>query len=223
MQKANTQLATREKPVIIIGTGALARQVAEVLHRLDTVIYGFLSMPDAGDLPETYNEVPILGSIEHKAYRKMLANEKMDYFIAIEDTPTRTALANELFKLTERLPITIVAPSAAIAGDADIAQGVFIADHVVAESGSAIDAYVYIGPGTFIGNDVAIGDACTIGANVSIGNAVELEDQILLGHNCVLFNGIELGRGVNVAPGSVVLQSVEAQQQVFGNPAQTAS
>lgn len=219
----NTQVATREKPVIIIGTGHVARQVAEVLHRLDTVIYGFLSMPDAGDLPETYNEVPILGSVAHKSYRKMLANEKMDYFIAIEDTALRVATANELFKLTERLPVAIISPTARIAGDADIAQGVFIADYAVVEAGCAIDAGVFIGSGTSVGNDVAIGDAALIGANATIGNGVEMEDQVRLGHNVVLFDGIELGRAVNVAPGAVVLQSVDAQQQVFGNPAQVAT
>jgi sugar O-acyltransferase (sialic acid O-acetyltransferase NeuD family) len=109
-----------------------------------------------------------------------------------------------------------------------------------AEAAVGIGSYVqppsYIGPGsdlgehvavmamTTIGHDVRIGSYCTICPSCTIGGQVEIEREVLLGAGCIILNGrpgrpLVVGAGATVAAGAVVTKSVAPGITVMGNPA----
>jgi len=83
--------------------------------------------------------------------------------------------------------ITGIHPSAVIADDAKLGEGVAIGACAVIESGTTIGERSIIGPGSYIGPNVTLGADCLIEANVSL-----LRDSTL-GARCVVHAGSTIG------------------------------
>jgi UDP-3-O-[3-hydroxymyristoyl] glucosamine N-acyltransferase len=69
-------------------------------------------------------------------------------------------------------------PTARLAGNVKIAEGV------------SIGAYVVIDDGVEIGQNSVIGKGCTIGENSKIGNNCRLDSNVVIYHNCRLGNNV---------------------------------
>lgn len=86
-------------------------------------------------------------------------------------------------------------PTAVIAADAKIADGVHIGPRAVIESGAQIAAGVHIGPGCVIGSGSTIGTNSLLHANVTIYHSVHI------GARAILHSGVVLGAdGFGFAP-----------------------
>jgi UDP-3-O-[3-hydroxymyristoyl] glucosamine N-acyltransferase len=79
-----------------------------------------------------------------------------------------------------------VHPTAKIAFDASLGEGVSISADVVVGSGSSIGAGTYLAPGCVVGDFVRIGAHCTIHPNVTIYDDVEIGDHVVIHAGCVL-------------------------------------
>lgn len=80
-----------------------------------------------------------------------------------------------------------IAPSAVIADDVILGDGVSVGANAVIESGCSLGAGVQIGPGCFIGKDCTIGDNSKIWANVTIYHGSKL------GKHCLIQSGAIIG------------------------------
>ena len=108
-----------------------------------------------------------------------------------------------------------IAPTAAVIGDVEIADGASIWYGAVIRGDLAP---IRIGPDTNIQDNCTIhvdgGQPAVIGASVVVGhNAVvhgcTIEDHCLIGINAVILNGAHIRRGSVVAAGAVVLEGQE--------------
>jgi bifunctional UDP-N-acetylglucosamine pyrophosphorylase/glucosamine-1-phosphate N-acetyltransferase len=72
-------------------------------------------------------------------------------------------------------------------GDVRLEGPVHIEENVIVESGTVLKGPCYIGPGSFIGNNVLVREYTSIGRETQIGFGVELK-------NCVIFGKSKIGR-----------------------------
>jgi len=112
---------------------------------------------------------------------------------------------------TPRLhPSAVVAPSAVISGDVELAEGVQVLHGAIitAEGGR-----VRIGAGTIVmenavvrgvsGNEVTIGDHCLVGPHAYVSGAT-IEPEVFLATGSRVFNGAVVGRGSEVRIDAIV-------------------
>ncbi|NKI73207.1 UDP-3-O-(3-hydroxymyristoyl)glucosamine N-acyltransferase [Dickeya sp. CFBP 2040] len=88
---------------------------------------------------------------------------------------------------TTPAPAQGVAPSAVIAPDARLGDGVSVGANAVIESGAELGEGVVIGAGCFIGKNVRIGSGTRLWANVTIYH------NVVLGEQCLIQSGAIIG------------------------------
>lgn len=105
------------------------------------------------------------------------------------------ARASHLFDSAPR-PVVGVAPSAVVAPDVRLGEGVAIA------AGAVIGAGVEIGAGTTIGANCVVSDGAHIGAGCRLHANVTIAHQVLIGDGTVIHSGAVIGAdGFGFAPG----------------------
>ncbi|GAB6264201.1 UDP-3-O-(3-hydroxymyristoyl)glucosamine N-acyltransferase [Photobacterium sp. CCB-ST2H9] len=82
---------------------------------------------------------------------------------------------------------TEIAPSAYIAPDAVLGEGVAVGHNAVIESGVVLGDNVQIGPGSFVGKNARIGQGTKLWANVSIYH------NVVMGDHCLVQSGAVIG------------------------------
>jgi len=161
------------------------------------------------------NENFILETEFFNAFQQYLNS---DIYLGIGDNKIRTKLYNKLISLGFSLPI-------AKSKQADIDSTAKIGTGVVVCSGT------FVGPDTFIGNNVilnthsSIDHDCVIGDNTHIAVGVNLCGGVSVGINC--FFGVKsaatplvkLGDNVQVRAGSVVYHNFDSDVLIGGIPA----
>ena len=85
-----------------------------------------------------------------------------------------------------------VHPSAFIAPDAEIGEGVSIQAHVVIEAGAKIGARTVIAPNSYIGHGAVLGEDCHIFPNVTVADRSKIGDRVIL-HPCVVIGSDGFG------------------------------
>jgi UDP-3-O-[3-hydroxymyristoyl] glucosamine N-acyltransferase len=105
----------------------------------------------------------------------------------LRSTAPRTDFARAM-RIFHPLPVRFagVHPTAKIAFDASVGEGVSISADVIVGSGSHIGDGTYLAPGCVIGDFVRIGDHCTIHPNVTIYDEVEIGNHAVIHAGCVL-------------------------------------
>jgi UDP-3-O-[3-hydroxymyristoyl] glucosamine N-acyltransferase len=83
-------------------------------------------------------------------------------------------------------PAPGVHPTAVVAEDAELGEGVTICANAVIGAESRIGAGTVVGPGSSVGQRVSIGADSTLHANVSIYDDVEIGDRAVLHSGCVI-------------------------------------
>jgi UDP-3-O-[3-hydroxymyristoyl] glucosamine N-acyltransferase len=77
-------------------------------------------------------------------------------------------------------------PSAQVAEDAVLGEGVSLGPHVIVGAGSVIGNRTRIGAGTVVGDRVTIGDFCTLHPNVTVYDDTEIGNHVILHSGCII-------------------------------------
>lgn len=123
--------------------------------------------------------------------------------------------------------------NARIEPGAIIRDQVKIGNHAVIMMGAVINIGCEIGADSMIDMGVVMGGRALVGKHSHIGagavlagvvepasaKPVQIDDNVLIGANAVVIEGVHVGAGAVVAAGSIVLNDVEPNTLVAGNPA----
>lgn len=123
--------------------------------------------------------------------------------------------------------------NARIEPGAIIRDKVKICDNAVIMMGAIINIGAEIGEGTMIdmgavlGGRAIVGKNCHVGAGAVLAGVIEppsakpviIEDNVVIGANAVIIEGVHVGKNAVIGAGAVVLEDVEENQVVAGNPA----
>ncbi len=123
--------------------------------------------------------------------------------------------------------------NARIEPGAIIRDKVKIGDNAIIMMGAIINIGAEVGDGTMIdmgavlGGRAIVGKNCHIGAGAVLAGVIEppsakpviVEDNVIIGANAVIIEGIHIGKNAVIGAGAVVIEDVDDNHVVVGNPA----
>lgn len=201
-------------PLILIGAGGHAAVVAQTAHLLNLPIIGIYDDNPRAKLlhrPPPPNPPTYLGSIE-----EFLATQPTAWLLSIGNI---TARQNILNQYNESASPPIIHPTAIIAPDAELEEGVFVAPGAIIHTGAKIRAHAIINTGAIIEHDCIIGTNTHIAPGATLAGNTTVGSNTLIGINSTTLPNITIGHHCTIGAGSVVIQNIQDHTTAAGNPA----
>lgn len=211
-----------QKKVIILGTGGTSVDIFDTIKAINKAsnrecyeCVGFLD--DNRHLWGTACcGVPVLGALNS-------APEYSDHFFVNgigsqlnfwhkRTIISRTTIPDERFEI-------IIHPSASISSMARLGYGTVVLQNATIASNVKIGNHVIVLPSSVISHDDVIGDYSCIASGVCISGGVSVGHSCYLGTNCAIIGNVTIGNECLIGMGSVVLEHVEGNHVMVGNPA----
>lgn len=201
--------------IVIIGSTGNCIDIADAVRASAGYIRGFLD-----DNPSAWGTVtggaPVLGPLS-------LARELVDVsFVCGIGSPRsyrgKRALIERLGISEDRFA-TVVHPSAAVSGVAQIERGSVILANCTICANVRVGRHVMMLPNCVVGHDSTLGDYTVMAAGVVVSGNVEVDENCYLGAAVSVRDGLRLGSGALVGMGSVVVADIDPGSIVAGVPA----
>jgi sugar O-acyltransferase (sialic acid O-acetyltransferase NeuD family) len=206
--------AQQDIPLIILGGGGHSRVLIDALFLRRRTLMGYtdvikevsrnLSVPHIGDDtavlerdPEELALVNGLGSIGSTASRKRLY---------------------DLFHGKGYRFETVVHPSAVVASDVQLGEGVQIMAGAVVQSGTHLGANAIINTGALVDHDCEIGAHSHIAPGAVLSGTVHIGEGTHVGTGAVIIQGVTVGSNSIIGAGTVVLKDVPSHVTFVGVP-----
>ena len=136
---------------------------------------------------------------------------------SIGNTKVREKLYRLLSDIGFYMP-SIIDPSAVIAKNVRISDGVFIGKKAVVNSGTFIDSCAIINTGSIIEHDCIIGKFVHISPGSTLCGDVHIGDRTHIGAGTVIRQQIKIGENSLIGMGSIVVNNIPDNVVAFGNP-----
>lgn len=204
------------KKIVILGTGGFAQEVLSFLQFSKS--YKVIGFTDSNsDLKgKIINSIPVLGN--DNVLKNLIEENVSHAFVAIGRNTIRELLFKKIYNLGFK-HINVIHPSAVIAHNVSIGQGVVIYPNVTINTNVCIGNSVLINSNVSIGHDVEIGDFVNINPGVNIAGRVKINNSSFLGIGCSVLENIVIGSKAIVGGGAMVTRDVSPATNVVGVPA----
>lgn len=209
------------RPVVLFGAGGHARSVTDVLLRLGRSVAAVVDRSaTARQGWWAGHDVQICSSDDRGVSAAI--DGGCDGVLAIGANPVRVDLARRLLDSGVSLP-PIVARTATVAWDADLAAGTVVMEHAHVGPGVVLGLAALVNTSAVIEHDCGVGDGahCAPGS-VLVGSA-RVGEGAFVGAGAIVLPGVTAGRATVVGAGAVVLGDVPAGATVVGVPARPPS
>lgn len=205
----------QKRKIVFIGGGghcssvidsAIASEQFEYIVYTDSNIlknFSILGMKCAG----TDDELPRLFS---SGYTNAFASMG-----SIKDTSVRRNVYKKTGELDFVFP-SIVDPSALVALETIIEEGVFIGKRAVINTGSKICSFAIINTGAIIEHNCSIGELSHVSVGAVVCGDCVIENDVFVGVNSTVIQGVIIGANSIIGAGSVVLSDVPNNTTVVG-------
>jgi sugar O-acyltransferase (sialic acid O-acetyltransferase NeuD family) len=141
----------------------------------------------------------------------------LKYILGIGDNNLREKVAKLILSKSNILE-NVIDPHAVISKSANIGKGVFVSKGVLINAFSIIGNFTILNTGCIIEHECEIGIAAHIAPGAVLAGNVKVGDRTLIGANAVIKQGVVIGDDVIIGAGSVVLNNVENNSKLVGNP-----
>ncbi len=206
-----------KNPVIIFGTGPIAKASLEILQSNNIVIYGFLD-DDKTMHNQEINGIPVLGRMDDAGFLKLIG-KKTEAFVALDENAHRKGVVKMLNEKRKMMPINAFHSFISLPQSVFVGHGNFINAGVTLGANAKIGNHCIINSNATIEHLVKLGDFVQVGAGSIINPEANIEDEVFIGAGVVVVGGVKIGKGARIGAGSVVVADVKKGETVFGNPA----
>ncbi len=202
-------------PLIIIGGGGHAKVLASALLLQHRSVLGFVDRNPL--LP------PLLG-IAHLGDEDVLFRYPPDQLRLVNgvgsiDSTAARRMLYEKFQKRQYVFETVIHPSAIIAPEVHIEDGVQVMAGTVVQPGSRIGANVILNTGARVDHDCSIEAHVHIAPGVTLSGNVHIGEGAHIGTGASIIQGITVGAASIVGAGAVVVTDVPEGITVVGVPA----
>ena len=201
------------KAVILIGGGGHARVLLDILQAQDVKLIGYTDVKAAPQF-ETAINLELLGDDE------VILNYPADQVELVNGLGSLPGnnLRQKIFQRFTKKGYsfrTLVHPSAIVAKNVVLNDGVQVMAGVVIQTGSVIGANVIINTRASVDHDCHIAEHCHVAPGAVLSGGVKLGDGVHIGTGATLIQGVSIGCQVVVGAGAVVAKSVATHSIVY--------
>lgn len=203
-----------ERSLLIIGAGGHGKVVADaalLTGRWDKIGFVDDRYPELNSVAG-WPVVGVVADLDH------LASDWRDGFVAVGSNCVRIKLL-ERINSCEINVVSIAHPSAQIADNVLLGEGVIILANAVINIGSEIGDACIINTGATVDHDNEIGDGVHVSPGANLGGDVKIGDRTWVGIGASIVNGCSVGHDVIVGAGAVVTNNIGDGLTVVGVPA----
>lgn len=204
-------------PVIIIGAGGHARVLIDTLRLLSIELLGITDMVprQSGD---AILGVPVIGNDDIVSAYAASAIRLVNGIGSVSVGHHRSEMF-ERFKNCGYTFADVIHPSATIASDVVLSEGVQIMAGTVLQTGCRIGRNCIINSGAIIEHDCQIGDHVHVAPGAVLSGGVEIGQNAHIGTGATVIQLMRVGLNSLVGAGAVVIRDVPEGAKVAGNPA----
>jgi sugar O-acyltransferase (sialic acid O-acetyltransferase NeuD family) len=193
------------KDLILFGAGDFARVAAVYLERdSEHKVLGFT-------VHEAFRTEPTLLGKPIIPFEKMAAEYppgQVNMLVAMGFRRLNKARA-EIYHVCKSLGyclITYVNSRAALWGEVELGDNVFIFENNVVQPFAKIGCNTIVWSGNHIGHDAAIGSHCFITSHAVISGNVKIGDNCFIGVNATIRDGVTIGNESVIGAGALILK-----------------
>lgn len=210
------QIISRRDSVNILciyGVGGMGREIADLTKRMNQ--WKKILFVDDGDVSDKVDGVAVFTFEE---IISQFDSSELEFIVATGEPSSREFLSNKIDE-KKMCQTQVMEPNFILSDLSSVRDGSII--HV----GATTTVNVHIGKGclinkhVIIGHDVNIGDYSVISPNVTVGGNVNIANNCYIGSGAIIRNGISIGKNSIIGMGAVVLEDVEPNSVMVGNPA----
>lgn len=200
-------LKIAKEEIVLIGGGGHCKVVIDAIQKGDAFkVCGIIGKGDDSRLPMVFNSgckraFIAIGSVGNPGLRKKLAQK--------------------LSRIGFKVP-AIVHPSAVVASNARIKEGVFIGPRAVVGPGSRLGKYAIVNTRAAVDHDCWIGDFVHIAPGAVLSGGVEVGQDAHIGTGASVIQYKKIGERSMIGAGSVVVKDIPAGSKAYGNPCRVA-
>ncbi len=207
-------MAEFDFPAILLGGGGHAKVLMEALLLQGRKVLGYTSLDHEGANalslnrlgddrviadydPETIDLVNAIGSIKSTLIRRRLF---------------------EQFQIKGYRFATVVHPTAVVAADARLLEGVQVMAGAVVQPGTTLGENSIVNTGALIDHDCEIGAHVHIAPGAVLSGGVRVAHGAHIGTGAVVIQGIVIGANSMIGAGAVIVKDVPSDVTVVGVP-----
>lgn len=210
---------TLDLPVIVIGGGGHAKVLISTLLLQRRRVLGFV---------ELKRSVSPLLSVAHLGDDAAVFSHSPDLVRLVNgvgsiDSTVSRRIAYEKFREKQYIFETVIHPSAIIAPEILIEDGVEIMAGAIVQPGVRLGPNVIINTGARVDHDCSIDAHAHIAPGVTLSGNVHIAQGAHIGTGASIIQGIRVGESSVVGAGAVVISDVQAGDIVVGVPARSVA
>jgi UDP-perosamine 4-acetyltransferase len=191
--------------VIIVGAGTLAQLTAAILsHDHNIRVAGLIDV----EKPEKDKRIlglPVIG--DHSILGSLIDQGIRGAIVAVGDNYIREAHYYALSNMGYEL-VNAVHPTALIAPDVTLGQGVVVAEGCILATGVSVGNNVLVGSGSVLSVRVEVGENVNIGPRVCLGGACTVKRNSHIGIGVSVASYLTIGKNAIVPVGAAILENV---------------
>lgn len=204
-------------PVIVLGAGGHAKVLISTLKLCSVEILG-VTDPDPTLIGKDVLGIPIIGDDNELGNYPAQKVHLVNGLGSVSAPMARCRLFN-VFKKLGFFFATVVHPSAVVAADVEIGEGVQIMAGAILQPGVRLGVNVIINTKASVDHDSTIGNHSHIAPGVTLSGCVEVGMGTHVGTGASIVQGVRIGDASLVGAGSVVLKDIPDRVKACGCPA----
>ncbi|RKJ43728.1 acetyltransferase [bacterium 1XD8-76] len=207
------------KPLYIIGSGGLGREVAWQVERINKkqAMWDFKGFIDDNEVlwNTAAGGYPVLGGCEY------LGEQRKDLWTvaAVGNSKAREKVIQKLELFEHIHYATLVDPSVVMSEEVSIGEGSIICVGTIITTNIRIGNHCVINPACTVGHDAVLSEFVTLYPGVNVSGNVKIQKNTEIGAGSVIIQGIKIGSDTIVGANSTVINDIEDEVTVVGSPA----
>ena len=203
------------KEIYIYGAGGHGRVILDIVRNMGMKVGGFLDS-DSKKHGKFVNNERVLGDLS--IVSQLIKERECLFVVGVGDNKSRKEIYLEIKRRGGDI-VNVIHPSAVVAKDVNLGEGIVIASGAIVCSSAAIGNNSIINTGSIIEHDNLIGEHVHISPGVTLAGGINIESGVWVGLGVTIIEHKTIGKNSKVGAGSVVIDNVPDNFLVAGVPA----